>query len=150
ARHLSGFAPHTTNNRMEMLAAIHALLNLKRSCRVRLVTDSNYVKDGMTQWIHSWKKRQWRKKDGGAVRNADLWQKLDHLAGQHAVQWQWIKGHAGHPDNELADQLARQAIDKGLKGELPSDPDGLSPEPQQPEDTSSHTDHHTQEGGIHV
>ncbi|MBF0424241.1 MAG: ribonuclease HI [Magnetococcales bacterium] len=124
ARQLCGFAAHTTNNRMEMLAAIRALVALKRSCRVRLVTDSAYVKDGITRWIHTWKRHRWHKKDGGAVRNADLWQRLDQLTGQHVVHWEWVRGHAGNPDNELADQLARQAIDMGLKGELPSDPDG--------------------------
>ncbi|MBF0153922.1 MAG: ribonuclease HI [Magnetococcales bacterium] len=143
ARQLFGFAAHTTNNRMEMLATIHALVTLKKSCQVRLVTDSTYVKDGITRWIHAWKAHQWHKKDGKAVRNADLWQRLDLLAGQHTVRWEWIKGHAGHPDNELADQLARQAIDMGLKGELPSDPDGASPDSPHTTDRFSLTGIHT-------
>ncbi|MBF0134930.1 MAG: ribonuclease HI [Magnetococcus sp. DMHC-1] len=143
AREVCGFAAHTTNNRMEMLAAIHALHALKKSCQVQLITDSTYVKEGITQWIHAWKKRQWRKKDGSAVRNADLWQKLDLLTQMHTVRWEWIKGHAGHPDNELADQLARQAIDMGLKGELPPDPDGPSPEPEKEATLFSLTGNHT-------
>lgn len=121
---LSGFAAETTNNRMEMLAAIHALEALKRPCRVVLVTDSSYLRDGITRWIHQWKRRQWRKADGKAVANVDLWKRLDAARQPHEVTWNWVKGHAGDPGNEAVDELARQAIRKGQEGELPSDPAG--------------------------
>lgn len=118
---LSGYAPHTTNNRMEMLAAIRAMETLKRPCQVILTTDSQYLKNGITQWIRAWKKRGWRKADGKAVLNVDLWRKLDALCGQHEVQWKWVRGHTGHPDNEKADQLAREGIQLGQEGLLEPD-----------------------------
>jgi len=107
---LSGAEPNTTNNRMEMMAAISALETLKRPCRVRLTTDSKYVKDGITSWIHGWKKRGWKTAAGQPVKNADLWQRLDKVAQAHQVSWHWVKGHSGHPENERADQLATEAI----------------------------------------
>ncbi len=122
---LSGYAANTTNNRMELLAAIYALEALKRPCEVTLVTDSNYLRDGITRWIHQWKRRRWRKSDGKAVSNVDLWKRLDSARERHRVAWQWIKGHAGDPGNEAADELARQAIQKGRVGELHSDPVGM-------------------------
>ena len=121
---LSGYASHTTNNRMEMLAVIRALQSLKRACRVVVTTDSQYVKNGITKWIIQWQKRGWRKADGKAVLNVDLWQGLDALCRQHEVEWQWVRGHTGHPENERADQLAREGIQKGQQGILPSDPSG--------------------------
>ncbi|MBF0402066.1 MAG: ribonuclease HI [Magnetococcales bacterium] len=121
---LSGYAHHTTNNRMEMLAVIHALAVLKRPCRVIVTTDSQYVKNGITQWITQWKKRGWRKADGQAVLNIDLWQRLDALCCHHQVEWNWVRGHAGHPENEMVDRLARESIQKGLEGVLVPDPAG--------------------------
>ena len=122
AKTLSGYVPHTTNNRMEMLAVIRALEGLKRPCRVILTTDSQYVKNGITQWIGPWKRRGWRKADGQAVLNVDLWQRMDTLCGQHKVEWFWVKGHAGHPENETVDRLARDSIQKGQAGLLDPDP----------------------------
>lgn len=124
---LSGYAHYTTNNRMEMLAVIRALETLKRPCKVILTTDSQYVKNGITQWIKRWKVRGWRKADGKAVLNVDLWQKMDALCSQHEVNWKWVKGHAGHPENERADQLAREGIQQGSNGTLASDPAGACP-----------------------
>ena len=110
-RVLSGAEPATTNNRMELLAAISALEALKRPTRVRLCTDSTYVRNGITQWIQGWKRRGWRTASGSAVKNADLWRRLETAAARHEVQWEWVKGHSGHPGNERADQLAGAAID---------------------------------------
>ncbi|MBF0191011.1 MAG: ribonuclease HI [Magnetococcales bacterium] len=124
AKNLSGFAPQTTNNRMEMLAAIHALEALTRPCRVILNTDSSYVKNGITQWLPGWKRRGWKKSDGKPVLNAELWRRLDAVCLKHEVEWRWVKGHAGDPGNEAADQLAREAIVSGRSGELPPDPAG--------------------------
>jgi ribonuclease HI len=121
---LSGYAPHTTNNRMEMLAAIHALETLKRPCQVILTTDSIYVKDGITKWIHNWKKRGWRKADKKSVKNADLWKRLDTICNQHDVEWRWVKGHSGHMENETVDQLAQEAVQLGRNGEMEIDPAG--------------------------
>jgi ribonuclease HI len=123
-KHLSGYAPLTTNNRMEMLAAIHALETLKRPCRVILTTDSIYVKDGITKWIHNWKKRGWCKADKKPVKNSDLWKRLDTICKQHDVEWRWVKGHSGHPENETVDQLAQNAVLLGRDGKLPIDPAG--------------------------
>ena len=109
-RTLMGAEAHTTNNRMELQAAISALNALKRPCRVTLSTDSVYVKDGITRWIHGWQKNGWRTADKKPVKNADLWQALLAAAAPHRIEWQWVKGHAGHPDNERADQLANEAI----------------------------------------
>ena len=106
---LSGGEPLTTNNRMELMAAIRALQALKRPCRVRLSTDSRYVMDGLTKWIHGWLKNGWRTSAREPVKNADLWQELLAAAKPHRVEWTWVKGHAGHPDNERADRLASDA-----------------------------------------
>jgi ribonuclease HI len=109
-KELSGYDADTTNNRMEMLAAISGLEALKRPCRVRLYTDSQYLRDGITKWIHGWKQRGWRTADKHAVKNVDLWQRLDAAAARHDVAWEWVRGHAGHPENERADELARARI----------------------------------------
>ncbi|MGR6841550.1 ribonuclease HI [Aliivibrio wodanis] len=101
----------TTNNRMEMLAAVIALRNLKEPCSVVLTTDSQYVRQGITQWIHGWKKRGWIKADKKPVVNADLWKKLDTEAERHTIDWRWVKGHAGHRENEMCDELARTAAE---------------------------------------
>jgi ribonuclease HI len=113
-KELSGAAPETTNNRMEMTAAIAALEALKRPSRVHLTTDSQYLRNGITQWIHAWKRRGWKTADGKPVKNQDLWQRLDEALKPHRVDWHWVRGHAGHPENERADELARAAI-KGLR-----------------------------------
>ncbi|HHZ8505222.1 TPA: ribonuclease HI [Morganella morganii] len=101
----------TTNNRMELLAAIVALETLKRPCDIVLTTDSQYVRQGITQWIHNWKRRGWRKADKSPVVNVDLWQRLDSAITRHQIDWQWVKGHAGHPENERCDELARAAAE---------------------------------------
>lgn len=111
-KHLKGAEAHTTNNRMELMAAIKALESLTRPCAVSLTTDSKYVRDGITSWIENWKKNGWRNSKREAVKNADLWQALDEATQKHQVDWHWVKGHAGHPENELADALANQAIDE--------------------------------------
>ena len=111
-RELSGGDPATTNNRMELMAAIMGLEALKRPCTVHLYTDSIYVKDGVTKWIHGWKKNGWRTADKKPVKNVELWQRLDAARAPHRVDWRWVKGHSGHPENERADQLARGEIDK--------------------------------------
>lgn len=107
-KELSGAEAETTNNRMELMAAIVALETLKRGCHVKLHTDSKYVKDGITRWIHAWKKNGWRTADRKPVKNADLWQRLDAAIERHEVEWIWVKGHAGHDGNERADALARK------------------------------------------
>ncbi len=107
---LKGGARETTNNRMEMTAAIEALTALKRRCRVRLHTDSTYLKDGITSWIHNWKRNGWKTAAKKPVKNADLWRRLDALLADHDIEWRWVKGHAGHPDNERADALAREGM----------------------------------------
>ena len=109
-KELSGGEPQTTNNRMEMTAAIVALETLKRPCRVRLYTDSQYLRDGIVQWLKGWKARNWRTADKKPVKNIDLWQRLDAAAQPHEIEWLWVRGHAGHPENERADALARSAI----------------------------------------
>lgn len=114
---LSGAEDHTTNNRMELMAAIQGLTLLKEACSVALYTDSQYVKKGITEWIHGWKKNQWKKSDKTAVKNADLWEALDEATLRHEVVWHWVKGHNGDRDNELADQLANQAIDALIQSE---------------------------------
>jgi len=108
-KELSGGEAHTTNNRMEMMAAIQGLKALTRPCRVTLSTDSRYVMDGLTKWIHGWMKNGWKTADKKPVKNADLWQELLAAAKPHQVKWVWVKGHAGHPDNERADKLASDA-----------------------------------------
>ena len=109
-RELNGSEPLTTNNRMELMAAIAALETLKRPCTVDLHTDSQYVRLGIMQWIHNWKRNGWRTADKKPVKNADLWQRLDLALARHDIRWHWVKGHAGDPLNERADQLARDAI----------------------------------------
>ncbi|WP_163393168.1 ribonuclease HI [Enterovibrio norvegicus] len=102
----------TTNNRMELLAAIVGLATLKESCDVTLTTDSQYVRQGITQWIHNWKKRGWKTAEKKPVKNSDLWKRLDEETQRHRVDWQWVKGHAGHPENERCDELARAGAEK--------------------------------------
>ncbi len=109
-KELSGAEAKTTNNRMELMAAIAALEALKRPSEVRLVTDSVYVRDGVTKWIHGWKRNGWKTANKKPVKNEDLWKRLDEVASKHRVTWEWVKGHAGHPENERADALAREAI----------------------------------------
>ena len=109
-RELCGGESETTNNRMELLAAISALDALKRPVKVELHTDSSYLKDGITKWIHGWKRNGWRTADKREVKNVDLWQRLDALASRHDIDWHWVKGHAGDADNERADELARQGM----------------------------------------
>ena len=106
-RELGGSEAYTTNNRMELLAAIHGLEALSRPCQVRLVTDSTYVRDGITRWILGWKRRGWRTASGQPVKNVDLWQRLDAAAAGHEVDWVWTRGHSGHPENERVDARAR-------------------------------------------
>jgi ribonuclease HI len=108
---LSGYAPATTNNRMEMMAVIEALRALKRPVAVRVHTDSQYVQKGISEWIHGWKKRGWQTADRKPVKNADLWQALDAATIGHQIEWLWVRGHAGHVENERVDALARRAID---------------------------------------
>ena len=110
-RELSGGEAETTNNRMELMAAISALETLSRVSEITVVTDSTYVKNGVTQWIHGWKRNGWRTADKKPVKNADLWQRLDAAQAHHTVHWQWIKGHAGHAENERCDALATSAAD---------------------------------------
>ena len=114
-RMLSGTEPNTTNNRMELMAAIQALGALKKSCQAVLSTDSQYVKKGITEWLPQWKRRGWRTANRTPVKNSDLWQQLDEQAQRHQVQWKWVKGHSGHPENDKVDQLANIALDKLLK-----------------------------------
>jgi ribonuclease HI len=110
SRELNGGEAETTNNRMELLAAISALEVLKRASAITVVTDSAYVKNGVSQWIHGWKRNGWRTSDKKPVKNVDLWQRLDEAQARHKVTWEWIKGHAGHPENERADELARAGM----------------------------------------
>jgi ribonuclease HI len=109
-REIKGGEPHTTNNRMELMAAISALEALKRPCDVDLHTDSQYLRQGITSWIHGWKRNGWRTGDKKPVKNVDLWQRLDAAIARHTVHWHWVRGHAGHDLNERADELAREAI----------------------------------------
>lgn len=111
---LFGSEAETTNNRMELMAAIRALESLNRTCDVALTTDSQYVKKGITEWIDDWKKRNWKTAARKPVKNVDLWQRLDKVSAGHSIKWHWVKGHSGHPENELADELANQAIDELL------------------------------------
>lgn len=112
---LSGAEDHTTNNRMELMAAIQGLATLRQPCRIDLHTDSQYLQKGITQWLASWKARGWKKSDRQSVKNVDLWQALDEEASRHHVTWHWVKGHSGHPENDRADQLANEAIDALLR-----------------------------------
>lgn len=109
-KELSGGEAETTNNRMELMAAIRALEALKRPATVRIVTDSNYLRQGITQWIHNWRRKGWKTADNKPVKNRDLWQRLEQALGTHRVEWEWTRGHAGHPENERADALAREAL----------------------------------------
>jgi len=122
-KEMKGGELHTTNNRMELMAAISALEALTKPCDVDLHTDSQYVRNGISTWIHGWKKNGWKTADKKPVKNVDLWQKLDAALKEHKVRWHWVKGHAGHPMNERADQLARDAIadmrDKTARGVKP-------------------------------
>ena len=111
---LYGSEAQTTNNRMELQAAIESLRALTQPCHVVLTTDSEYLRRGITEWLPQWKKRQWKTKQNKPVKNVDLWQLLDQAVGQHEIEWHWVKGHSGHPGNERADQLANQAIDELL------------------------------------
>jgi ribonuclease HI len=120
-KELMGGEPHTTNNRMELTAAISALEALKRACAVDLHTDSEYVKNGITSWINGWKRNGWRTADKKPVKNVDLWKRLDEALKHHQVRWHWVKGHAGHAMNERADELAREgliAARAGAKGAM--------------------------------
>ena len=108
-KEISAGFKNTTNNRMELLAAIEALAVLKEQCIVELTTDSQYVKDGINQWIHNWRRNGWRTSNKKPVKNADLWKKLDAQVQRHTVNWHWVKGHSGHPENERCDELARTA-----------------------------------------
>lgn len=110
-KELSGAELLTTNNRMELLAAIEALKALKKPCRVALYTDSSYVRDGITKWIHGWRKNGWRTSDRKPVKNAELWQQLVAAAEPHRIEWHWVKGHSGHPENDRVDALACAAAD---------------------------------------
>ena len=116
---IGGREAYTTNNRMELLAAIHGLEALRRPSRVRLVTDSTYVRDGITRWIANWKRRGWRTASGSPVKNADLWRRLDAVAAGHEIEWVWTRGHSGHPENERVDARARAeaaAVGSGGRG----------------------------------
>lgn len=113
-RTLKGAERETTNNRMELMAAIQGLESLTRPCQVRLTTDSQYVQKGITEWIAGWKRRGWKNAAKQPVKNADLWQRLEAATHAHEVHWHWVRGHSGHPENERADELANQAIDELL------------------------------------
>jgi ribonuclease HI len=112
-KELNGGESDTTNNRMEMMAAIRALETLKRPAKVRLHTDSTYLRDGITRWIHAWKAKGWKTAAKKPVKNIDLWQRLESALERHQVEWIWVRGHAGHPENERADELARAGIPAG-------------------------------------
>ena len=111
-KELWGGDPNTTNNRMELMAAIAGLIALTRPCSVKLVTDSQFVMKGIQEWLPNWKKRGWKTASKEPVKNADLWQKLDEEVNRHQVSWQWVRGHTGHPGNERADQLANRGVDE--------------------------------------
>jgi ribonuclease HI len=113
-KEIYGAEAETTNNRMELMAAIRALESLSRPCEVTVVTDSQYLRKGITEWLPQWKRRGWKTADKQPVKNQDLWERLERAIHTHQVQWDWIKGHSGHPDNERADQLANRAIDEML------------------------------------
>ncbi|MCG8394929.1 MAG: ribonuclease HI [Pseudomonadales bacterium] len=119
-KEMYGGEPDTTNNRMELMAAIMALEALTRPCEVELTTDSKYVMDGVTQWMANWKKRGWKTASKQPVKNVDLWQRLDAATQPHSVTWQWVKGHSGHPENERADALANRGIDELAQQGMPT------------------------------
>ena len=116
-KELFGGAAQTTNNRMEMTAVIEALRVLKRPVAARVHSDSQYVQKGISEWIHGWKRRGWKTADRQPVKNEDLWRELDQLAAQHRIEWVWVRGHAGHPENERADALARRGVEQARSGE---------------------------------
>lgn len=124
-KRISGFSSRTTNNRMELMAAIRAMENLKCPCQVIITTDSQYVRDGMTKWLPGWKTKGWVRARNKPVKNVDLWKRLDKLCRKHKVTWHWVRGHAGHPENEIADQLATYSIKEGLAGRINDDPAGM-------------------------
>ena len=111
-KELYGGEPHTTNNRMEMTAAIEALNALNQRCKVTLTTDSEYLRKGITEWLAGWKRKGWKTASRQPVKNADLWQLLDQLVSKHEIDWKWVKGHSGHPENERADQLANRGVEE--------------------------------------
>ena len=113
-KEINGFQSNTTNNIMELTAVIEALKLLSRSCQIIITTDSNYVKDGITKWIHNWKLKGWKTANRKSVKNKELWIKLDELTKEHKITWKWVKGHSGHPENERADELANQAIESAI------------------------------------
>ena len=107
---LFGFSPHTTNNRMELIAVVEALAKLDEPCEIVIYTDSRYLKDGITSWIKTWKRNGWKTSNREPVKNRDLWEAIDSAAGKHHIEWKWVRGHVGHPENERCDELARDAI----------------------------------------
>lgn len=117
-RELFGGEFATTNNRMELMAVIRALEALKRKVKVRVYTDSKYVQQGISTWIHDWKRRGWRTSSKAPVKNEDLWRELDRLAAEHEIEWQWVKGHSGHDGNEAADRLANRGVQSVLGGKI--------------------------------
>ena len=116
-KELFGFEPHTTNNRMELTAAIEGLRAMKEACEVEVVTDSEYLKNGITEWIHNWKKRNWKTSTGKPVVNRELWEDLEEQVARHNVKWVWTRGHASHADNNRADELATRAARERLKSD---------------------------------
>ena len=110
-KELNGYSPDTTNNIMELTAVIEALKSLTSPCKIILTTDSNYVKNGITEWIHGWKKKGWKTANKKPVKNKDYWQLLDAEVQRHHIEWKWVKGHSGHPENERADELANEAVE---------------------------------------
>lgn len=117
-REMHGGEAHTTNNRMELMGAIAALEVLSRPCHIRLYTDSKYVQQGISEWVHGWKQRGWKTSAKQPVKNEDLWRRLDEAAGRHKIEWIWVKGHAGHPENERADVLANRGVEEILNGKI--------------------------------
>lgn len=115
-KHIKGANTHTTNNRMELTAAIEALATLTRQCEVDLTTDSTYVRDGITKWVAKWQLNGWRSSNKKPVKNSDLWRRLLEEVAKHDIKWHWVRGHTGHPENERADELANMAIEQMLKG----------------------------------
>ena len=115
-KRLCGGEASTTNNRMELTAVIEALKALKRHCQVRVHTDSQYVQKGISEWLPGWKRKNWKASTGKPVKNQDLWQALDAEAGRHEIEWHWVRGHAGHPENEEADRLANECVLKVMEG----------------------------------
>jgi len=115
-KQLCGGELDTTNNRMELMAVIEGLKSLNRACKVRVHTDSQYVQKGISEWLASWKRRHWKTSAGQPVKNKDLWELLDQQASRHAVEWHWVRGHSGHPENEEADRLANAGVEKAKQG----------------------------------